>query len=1253
MLESTKTKEIKDDRVPILNPSSLKSLLDSSYGSPFLNHSNFRIVGPRAERIKEKSTSIKDKNYFRLFSQRSNEFEDYDIPGSSTNHLDLDYINSLIPDLAENEALSLSSKSGLYDLIYKSDQIGRQNLDDPFRRESMSSNRRMLDRVNSYDRIKSKNYESIDFDCSLPYEIYSWSSFSANYFPHNIISCKPNEQESRWSTSANNNRQFITLRLERPAFIRSIKFGKYFKRLRNDDKEEIITIKQHINGTYLPSQYIKIQPLVAYDQKFNYSIWHVQLIGTLDPTIVDYIVNEYNDFVTKITIKKSLKYFRENMLLSVHNELQDSTGISFSLPVLNGIYKKLISGSDYEDIESLVFSAYSGEILKDSSLNIPCTSSWVPVHYSCNTNEVPIGRGGHQMCIDDNQGKIYVFGGWDGMRNLSDLWEFDIVENAWNCICPNTYKVGGPDPRSLHSMCINTVKNQLYVLGKFIDHEYRDTSTFDSDFYCYNIDYKSWELISHDTASDGGPRLLYDSQMVFDPIYQRIYVYGGKILSQNSAESGATFGGLYCFETFTRKWVQLRPDFKIHDHEFQLQARIFHSMTIDPEYQRLYILSGQKDIKNLGDFLVYDIQSNTFFEKTKDLSLKPSSDTTFKNHLFQQRGSRFCQTNQFISSNSALQEVSYNNSNIDMRCEDLSNRSLVQWYIKNGYHIPSDFYDSQNISVLKKNLLENINNYRDTNIGISGGIGHSVRSIRATFDSKKKEIHVVTGHFYNNTVSNQPMSSIEMDIVSEEVIPSINSNFIFGSNDLTNINLSNNTTNKSGCDQPLINSDRVNENFEDKFASSDSGVLMTVLTYSLDKDEWTENYNSSYESSQCSHNGSNNFSNTLSQNIFASNATSHEKNLKNPNILSSLLKQHECNDKYPYSLKNDIPNIHIGFDKSFKGHPLPRYAMTVVYSERLSTHFMFGGNPNNDDNKNTTGETFEGSSESRSKNNSRLNDFWQMKLLRPSQSALLREALYLIRSTKFKELSIASNLDNPKFYNNFRQATSHTGFSKNENIAKCDVKQSFIQINSGSFKAGGTGFEVSTLNNEKILQESTSLKKNYVSSLSEPSRSNNLPTATGPNVITPGPFSEPRSRKAYSKITGSFGEDVQDDHSLVTDVVNKTVSHSDCLNYLHTMIMPLVDFECEFESNRYKDLAAYLFTYNEFEVQFDYAQRQKVAKVDFVADHLTNFTRKNSVNNFVNAGENKKVHLRIDLFNELEKLLCPNEQLDEQLFSNL
>jgi len=31
-------------------------------------------------------------------------------------------------------------------------------------------------------------------------------------------------------------------------------------------------------------------------------------------------------------------------------------------------------------------------------------------------------RGGHQMCIDTAERRIYLFGGWDGSVDLSDFW---------------------------------------------------------------------------------------------------------------------------------------------------------------------------------------------------------------------------------------------------------------------------------------------------------------------------------------------------------------------------------------------------------------------------------------------------------------------------------------------------------------------------------------------------------------------------------------------------------------------------------------------------------------------------------------------------------------------------------------------------------------------------------------------------------------------------------------------------------------
>ncbi|KAJ1943389.1 hypothetical protein GGF37_002673, partial [Kickxella alabastrina] len=113
----------------------------------------------------------------------------------------------------------------------------------------------------------------IEYDL-LPYEIQSWSSHSANFLPKNILVDRPHDQASRWSTSLNNHRQYITLRLERPALVRSIKFGKFYKThvcnlkefkvfggmsqdnmiellysgLRNDSEPEMISLKQKLNG---------------------------------------------------------------------------------------------------------------------------------------------------------------------------------------------------------------------------------------------------------------------------------------------------------------------------------------------------------------------------------------------------------------------------------------------------------------------------------------------------------------------------------------------------------------------------------------------------------------------------------------------------------------------------------------------------------------------------------------------------------------------------------------------------------------------------------------------------------------------------------------------------------------------------------------------------------------------------------------------------------------------------------------------
>ena len=153
----------------------------------------------------------------------------------------------------------------------------------------------------------------------LKYEVDSWSSHSASYHPRNVMVNKPQDQSSRWSSGSNNQMQFITLRLEKMAIVQTITFGKYHKvhvcnlkefkvfggqtpdnmieilhsGLRNDSEPETFTLKYKGNNIVFPCKYIKIVPLVAWGQNFNYSIWYVELRGNDSPVAVEKAYNEY------------------------------------------------------------------------------------------------------------------------------------------------------------------------------------------------------------------------------------------------------------------------------------------------------------------------------------------------------------------------------------------------------------------------------------------------------------------------------------------------------------------------------------------------------------------------------------------------------------------------------------------------------------------------------------------------------------------------------------------------------------------------------------------------------------------------------------------------------------------------------------------------------------------------------------------------------------------------------------------------
>ena len=73
--------------------------------------------------------------------------------------------------------------------------------------------------------------------------------------------------------------------------------------------------------------------------------------------------------------------------------------------------------------------------------------------------------------------------------------------------------------------------------------------------------------------------------------------------------------------------------------------------------------------------------------------------------------------------------------------------------------------------------------------------------------------------------------------------------------------------------------------------------------------------------------------------------------------------------------------------------PCPRFAHQLVYDHMNKVHYLFGGNPG-----------------CNKKPKLRLDDFWELRLIRPSGLQLLQKFKFMIRKHRFEELAMENSL---------------------------------------------------------------------------------------------------------------------------------------------------------------------------------------------------------------------------------------------------
>ncbi len=220
------------------------------------------------------------------------------------------------------------------------------------------------------------------------------------------------------------------------------------------------------------------------------------------------------------------------------------------------LQKLLIFGGGFQD--SSGFELYDDMWKYDSARNI---------HYEIIlTNPKPSARTGHNMVYDSFNQKTILFGGYDeniGLRD--DLWIYDSQSNQWMEGSP----LVSPDSRQSYAMCFIPVYNKVILFGG-----YRDPGPHFNDTWSYDYSLNLWTEL-HPTNS---PTNRYGARMVYDPLNQRIILFGGR--------STTILDDTWAYYYVNNTWRELNttgsPD-----------TRYWHGMAYDSDYNKVIVFGGR------------------------------------------------------------------------------------------------------------------------------------------------------------------------------------------------------------------------------------------------------------------------------------------------------------------------------------------------------------------------------------------------------------------------------------------------------------------------------------------------------------------------------------------------------------------------------------------------------------------------------------------------------------------------------------
>ncbi|KAF7996641.1 hypothetical protein HCN44_002287 [Aphidius gifuensis] len=538
------------------------------------------------------------------------------------------------------------------------------------------------------------------------------------------------------------------------------------------------------------------------------------------------------------------------------------------------------------------------------------------------------------------------------MKHFRRLKQTDIVDS----LVKNTSSSSSSSTLSFEDKHLSLLYDILVNNGDYKQAEIFITNSINNgllDEYISNQPYKAiWNKINCDEPKPGKRG---GHQMVLDSNNEILYLFGGWDGRQDLAD-------LWSYDIKLNKWTLICNNTELVGGP---NARSCHKMAFDQDRKQLftigkYLDTQYRNVDNLKcDFYVYDIEKNQWTLISNDTYSVGGPPLIFDHQMCIDHDKRMIYVFGGRILLSSLSTTTNTNTSSSPPPQSVNAAAAA------SCNVPSPSSSSSTTSsttTTTEPLFSGLYSYHiptstwkllasdTTNTNSSSNINCSLRARvghSMLFNQIDRKLYISPGQRCKEYLNDYFTYNVDTNDIQRIYLADFSIN---------NSNNNNNNNNNSLNKNERFSKDEFNKNISPGAGFTQRATIDPVLgeIYVLsgpgkDKDKRDENVQNSF----------------------------WVYNIKNSNW-TCIYRNENTGEKY-WSKMQDI-------------EPCPRFAHQLVYDKYKKIHYLFGGNPGRS-----------------SLPKLRLDDFWTLKLCRPTHDELLKNFKWIIRKYKFKEIAINGN----------------------------------------------------------------------------------------------------------------------------------------------------------------------------------------------------------------------------------------------------